>query len=172
MGVYGHNCHDPENRLYMRLTPMPSILQSHYNTKWATFSDLLKPNYSKLIGLGSSIYARMWSRACNLSKASKSVQRGALSCCPNPRGVCVRYCGVARFWYPERMCLGIEDIIIQADHVRVREDEVQILERLSNPEALCKPLAHLILLLKAITDLHRVNLHRRHNPHVVDGCMS
>ena len=37
---------------------------------------------------------------------------------------------------PQRVCLGVEHIIIQTDQFRPREDEIKVLERLGNPEAL------------------------------------
>ena len=38
--------------------------------------------------------------------------------------------------YPEWVRLGVEHIVIQADNIRLGEDEVEVLERLCNPEAL------------------------------------
>lgn len=37
---------------------------------------------------------------------------------------------------PERMRLRVQDIVVQANHIRRGEHQVEILERLSQPEAL------------------------------------
>lgn len=39
-------------------------------------------------------------------------------------------------WPPQGMCLGIEDEFVQADDVGRREYEIEVLERLGEPEAL------------------------------------
>lgn len=48
-------------------------------------------------------------------------------------------------WAPERMCLGIQDPFVQRNDVRGLEEQVKILERLGEPEAL-----HVVLLIPAI----------------------
>ena len=43
-----------------------------------------------------------------------------------------------RLRYLEGVCLGVENPVVEADEVRGREDEVEVLERLGEPEALCR----------------------------------
>lgn len=41
-----------------------------------------------------------------------------------------------RLRYPERMCFGIKNVVVQADEIWFAEDQIEILERFGHPEAL------------------------------------